>query len=154
MALDDQLLTCLALERQAYALYCQWAASVGHDGRLSEMLSRLADQTDRHRASLWDLALAHDVTPPPRFELDLDPRGAYMEHAKATLRRAIAELSALAAELDPFGQDLVARMRNEDEAQLRQLLILAPEPAMSASARTRRGPTLPSSEPRWRPGID
>jgi len=154
MGLDDDLLTCLALERQAYALYTQWASSVGHDGTLSEMLSRLADQSDRHRASLWDLASAHDVTPPPRFELELDPRGAYVEHAKVTLRRAIAELNSLAEELEPYSRSLVDRMRNEDEAQLRQLLILSPEPGLStAVGRERREPTLHSREPRWRPGI-
>ncbi|HEY9855909.1 MAG TPA: hypothetical protein V6D05_09250 [Stenomitos sp.] len=154
MGLDDDLLSCLALERQAHALYTQWGSSVGHGGTLTEMLSRLADQSDRHRASLWDLALRHDVTPPPRHELDLDPRGAYIEHAKATLRRAIAELSALAEDLEPYSRSLVERMRNEDEAQLRQLLILSPEPALSTTlGHERREPKLHSSEPRWRPGM-
>lgn len=156
MSLDDTLLACLALERQAYAIYGQWGGSVDPSSTLNELLSRLADQSDRHRASLWDLALRHHLTPPPRFELHLEPEEAGMELAKFTLRQAIAQLSALASELDGHYRGIVERIRNEDEAQLRQLLILAPEPRLETSfGIERREPQhgLMASEPRWRPGI-
>lgn len=155
MGLSDDLLTCLALERQAYALYGRWSGSVGRDSRLYEILSRLADQSDRHRASLWDLALRHDVTPPPRFELAGEADAPYVELLKFTLRRSIEALSSLAFDLDGYQRDLVERMRNEDAAQLRQLLILSPEPRLTAD-REQRMPNLEllSSEPRWRPGIE
>lgn len=152
MGLEDDLLTCLALERQAYALYGRWAAMACADGALCELLGRLADQSDRHRASLWDLCVTHAVAPPPSFELVPAPATPPVEHAKATLRRAIAELTRLAAHLAPFERGLVERVRNEDAAQLRQLLILAPESARALAAG--REPTLQSSEPRWRPGIE
>lgn len=157
MGLDADLLNCLALERQMFFLYGRWGASAGRDTMLTEILSRLADQSDRHRASLWDLALRHDLMPPPRFEPEAMARADYIDEAKLTLRRALEDLSALADALDGFERDQVQRIRNEDEAQLRQLLILAPEPRPAVAAgRERPGHEreLFRGEPRWRPGIE
>lgn len=155
MSLDDVILGCLALERQAYAIYAHWSGAEGQDGTLVELLSRLADQSDRHRASLWDLALTHHLTPPPRFELELADRDGCVEFAKFTVRQAIAQLTTLAALLDGQERRIVERIRNEDEAQLWQLLILSPEPRLTAAAPERSGalPGLTAPEPRWRPGI-
>lgn len=154
MSLEDAMLSCLALERQAYAIYSHWGGTVGRDSTLNELLSRLADQTDRHRASLWDLAASHDLTPPPRFELELVPGEDPIEFAKFTLRQAIKALTALAGALDGHPRGIVERIRNEDEAQLWQLLILAPEPKLPAPERRPALQGLRASEPRWRPGID
>ncbi len=155
MSLDDALLACLALERQAYAIYGDWGRSVDPCSPLNELLSRLADQSDRHKASLWDLAMRHDLAPPPRVELDLGPGEAGIEAAKFTLRQAIVLLTSLAADLEGHYRSIVERIRNEDEAQLRQLLILSPEPRLGVSVGERRESLqgLATGEPRWRPGI-
>jgi hypothetical protein len=131
MALAEELLTCLALERRLYAIFCRWAGSVGTDDPTHEQLLRQADACDRHRRWLWELCMHEQITPPPLPELELEPEASYPAHIRASLRELAAHLPRLIAEVSGPDRDRLERLNQEMTSQYEDLVELAPEPAIT-----------------------
>lgn len=169
MALADDLLSCLALERRLYAILCRWSDSLDDASDVYELLGHLADEADRHRSRLYDVALALHLNPPPLPELELETTASLSDHAKTTLRELLSRLPHLEAELGEPYRSVVRSVREADGVQYQRLLAHYAEPRITMvpdflPAEAPRSPLLGrmsngvsngvASEPRWRPSSD
>lgn len=169
MALADDLLSCLALERRLYAILCRWSDSLDGASDVYDLLGHLADEADRHRSRLYDVALALHLNPPPLPELELEPTASLPDHAKATLRELLSRLPRLEAALGEPHRGVVRAVHEADGVQYQRLVARYPEPRITIvpdllPVEAPRSPLLGrmsngvsngvASEPRWRPSPD
>lgn len=134
MAATDDLLTCLALERRAYALLCRWEMASSSRDPQFDLLGRLADECDRYRTLLRELCLSHQLAIPPLPELEVEASASFPILIKSALRELLQLLPGLENELTGKDRSQIAQIRHATETQVTMLMTSFPD-LSNASAR-------------------